>query len=251
MESTLVKPDLGSAGETELETEQVNGELAKASAEARVRWAVETFGDRLVMSTSFGAQSAVMLHLATRVWPEIPVVFIDTGYHFAETYRFAAELEALLQLNLRVYNPGMTAARQEALYGKLWEQKEEGLRRYGLLNKVEPMNRALRETGAVAWLAGLRRAQASSRQGLPVVVRQNRTFKVHPLIDWTDRDIHRYLETHGLPYHPLWESGYVSIGDWHSTRPLTAGLTEEETRFNGIKRECGLHELSGRSDYQI
>jgi len=106
------------------------------------------------------------------------------------------------------------------------------------------MQRALRELGARAWLAGLRRAQATTRENLAVVARQNGRTKIHPIVDWSDRDIHRYLAHHGLPYHPLWHQGYVSIGDTHTSRPLTAGLTPEQTRFFGLKRECGLHEES-------
>jgi phosphoadenosine phosphosulfate reductase len=226
-------------------------ELVSASAEQRVLWAAETYGNGLVMTTSFGVQAAVMLHLVTQIVPGIPVVFLDTGYLFPETYRFAEQLTERLQLNLKVYNPLMTAARQEALFGKQWELGVEGLKRYNLINKVEPMDRAVRELGATAWMAGLRRSQASSRERLSVVQVQNKITKVHPILDWDNRRVHRYLTEHALPYHPLWEQGYVSIGDWHSSAPLSAGMTEEETRFNGLKRECGLHEASGQGDFQI
>lgn len=226
-------------------------ELESASPEERVKWAVKTFGDSLVMTTSFGIQAAVMLHLVTQIAPKIPIIFIDTGYLFPETYRFARDLTERLNLNLKKYVPAITAAEQEALYGKQWEQGLDGLKRYNLLNKVEPMDRAVRELGAKAWLAGLRRSQASTRESLPVVQRQNKVTKVHPIIDWDNRRIHRYLTEHGLPYHPLWEQGYVSVGDWHSTSKLLDGMREEDTRFNGLKRECGLHEASGKGDFQI
>jgi phosphoadenosine phosphosulfate reductase len=226
-------------------------DLENATAEDRVRWAAERFGDRLVMTTSFGIQSAVMLRLVTRIVPEIPVIFIDTGYLFPETYRFADALARQLALNLKIYNPAMTAARQEALYGKEWEQGIEGIERYNFINKVEPMERAVRELGATAWLTGLRRSQASTRRELKVVHNQNKVAKVHPIIDWDNRRVHRYLTDNALPYHPFWEQGFASVGDWHSTSKLLAGMTEEETRFGGLKRECGLHESSGRPDYQI
>lgn len=225
--------------------------LETATAEERIEWAVREFGDGLILSTSFGIQAAVMLHLATRIAPRIPVVFIDTGYHFPETYRFAEELTRRLELNLQVYNPRQTAARQEALHGKRWEQGLEALKAYNFDNKVEPMERAVRELGATAWLAGLRRVQASTRGTLDVVQVQNKITKVHPILDWDNRAVYRYLTAHGLPYHPLWEQGYVSIGDWHSSAPLQPGQTEEQTRFGGMKRECGLHELSGRGDFSI
>lgn len=228
-----------------------NRDLAALAAPERVRWALEEFRGHAALSTSFGVQSAVMLHLVTRLDPQIPVVFIDTGYLFPETYRFAEDLTARLGLNLKVYTPLFTPARQEALYGKLWEQGVEGLEKYGRLNKVEPMNRALRELGALVWLTGLRREHASSREELPVVKQQNRVLKVHPIIDWTDRQIGEYLHEHDLPYHPLWEKGYVSVGDAHSTTRYADGMRPEDTRFSGLKRECGLHEQSGEPDYMI
>ena len=223
----------------------VNASLASASAEDRIAWAAARFGGTLVLSSSFGAQAAVMLSLATRVVPGIPVVFVDTGYLFPETYRFADELTTKLSLNLRVYRPALSSAWIETRHGKLWEQGADGLARYNRLVKVEPMQRALVELGACAWLAGLRRSQASTREKLDVVGQQDGRVKIHPIIDWTDRDVHRYLTQHGLPYHPLWEKGYVSIGDTHTSRPLTADLTPEQTRFFGLKRECGIHEEAG------
>jgi phosphoadenosine phosphosulfate reductase len=225
--------------------------LVGATASERIRWAAETFGDRLVMSTSFGIQSAVMLHLVTREIPEIPVIFIDTGYLFPETYRFAEELTERLQLNLHVYTPLWTAARQEAVHGKRWEQDVAALEAYNRDNKVEPMNRALKELRAEAWLSGLRRAQATTRSKLEVVQQQKRTVKVHPIIDWSEKVVYEYLKTNELPFHPFWEEGYVSVGDWHSSAPLGSGMTAEETRFGGLKRECGLHETSDQADWQI
>ncbi|WOO43090.1 phosphoadenylyl-sulfate reductase [Rubellicoccus peritrichatus] len=228
-----------------------NQHLESTTASQRVRWALDEFGDELAMSTSFGVQSAATLHLVTSIIPDIPVIFIDTGYLFPETYRFADELTERLKLNLKVYTPKVTAARQEALWGKRWEKGVAELEAYNLDNKVEPMNRAFAELGAVGWISGLRRAQSTTRQHLRVAERQNKTFKIHPIIDWNDRDVYQYLTENGLPYHPLWDEGYVSVGDVHSTSKLGEGMSAEETRFNGMKRECGLHELSNRVDFQI
>ena len=222
-----------------------------ASATERIRWAYETYGDALVLSTSFGIQSAVMLHLATTLVPKIPVIFIDTGYLFPATYKFAQELTDRLNLNLKTYVPRQTAAQQEALYGKLWESDVEGLERYNRINKVEPMNRAITDLKAKAWLSGLRRSQSSTRKDRPYLEQQNKVLKIYPILDWNDRDIYIYLTENDLPYHPLWDQGYVSVGDWHSTKKLGEGMTEEETRFGGIKRECGLHEVTGSADFQI
>jgi phosphoadenosine phosphosulfate reductase len=220
----------------------VDRRLSDASASERIAWALGQFGSSLVLSTSFGAQSAVMLHLVTRLAPDIPVVFVDTGYLFPETYLFADELTKRLRINLKVYRAPESPAWIEARHGKLWEKGAEGLATYNQIAKVEPMQRALSELGAQAWLAGLRRVQSSSREQLPVFSSQDGRAKILPIVDWTERDVHRYLTENALPYHPLWDKGYVSIGDMQTTRPLTADMTPEETRFFGIKRECGLHD---------
>jgi phosphoadenosine phosphosulfate reductase len=232
----------GNAGQLQ----ETSAKLEGATAEARVAWALEHFRPEVILSSSFGAQAAVSLHLVTRQWAEIPVVLIDTGYLFPETYRFVDELAKRLELNLKVYRPPASPAWQEARWGKLWEQGAEGIERYNQYNKVEPMQRALRELGARGWITGLRRQQSRSRANLGVLALQNGVVKIQPIIDWTDRQVFQYLTKHGLPYHPLWEKGYVSIGDMHTTRPLSAGMTEEETRFFGLKRECGLHETPAK-----
>lgn len=231
--------------------EESNVRLSGMDGRERVEWAYREFGEGLVMSTSFGVQSAVLLHMVREVSREIPVIFIDTGYHFKETYEFGEALRERLDLNLKVYQPLMTAARQEALYGERWKDGLSGLKAYNFDNKVEPMNRALKELGARAWMSGLRRDQSRSRAGRTFIELQQKTFKFYPILDWTDRDIYAYLQAHNLPYHPLWHEGYVSIGDRHSTRKLGEGMRAEETRFEGMKRECGLHEASGNLDYQI
>jgi phosphoadenosine phosphosulfate reductase len=219
-----------------------NARLEKRTAEERIRWALDGLRPRIVLSSSFGAQAAVLLHMVSRQWPEIPVVVVDTGYLFPETYRFIDDLTERLRLNLKVYKPLMSAAWQEARYGKLWEQGLDGITRYNRMNKVEPMQRALDELDAHAWIVGLRRAQASARRELGVLGMQDGYLKVHPIVDWNDKHVYDYLTRHDLPYHPLWEQGYPSIGDWHTSAKLTDGMAEEETRFFGLKRECGLHE---------
>jgi len=222
---------------TTVDLEQLNACLDQSSAEEVVDWAARTFGDGLVLSTSFGIQSAAMLHLVTSVVPRIPVVWVDTGYLPPETYRFADELSRRLDLNLHVAQADLSPARMEALYGRPWE-----LESYDKMRKVEPMQRALEELNATAWLAGLRADQTQHRSGLPVLGRQGERFKVLPILRWHSRDVHRYLKAHDLPYHPLFEQGYASVGDSHSSRPVQAGdAHERDTRFGGLKEECGLH----------
>lgn len=216
--------------------------LENMSAEQRVDWALEHLPGPAVLSSSFGAQAAVMLHLCTRAQADMPVVFIDTGYHFADTYRFVDQLTERLQLNLQVYRAYHSAAWQEARYGQRWEQGLAGIKAYNQENKVEPMRRALAELGSRLWFSGLRRDQATSRAQLAFLERRSPGWKCCPIADWNDREVYRYLKKHALPYHPLWAEGYVSIGDWHTTRSLKQVSRPAETRFFGLKRECGLHD---------
>lgn len=219
----------------------INEGLEKKTALERIEFAAENLPSNYSIASSFGAQSAVSLHMITQVMPKIPVILIDTGYLFPETYQFVDQLAEALDLDVHVYQSTMSPAWQEARYGKLWEKDTRALNEYNQRNKVEPMDRALNELEVGTWFAGLRREQSKSRHELPIVQTFKDRVKVHPVIDWSNRDIHQYLQKHRLPYNPLWEKGYVSIGDKHSTKPLTLGLSEEETRFGGSQRECGLH----------
>lgn len=219
-------------------------ELATLSAPDRVRHALRTLPGKAALSSSFGAQSAVLLHLVTRIVPDIPIVLIDTGYLFPETYQFIDELAERLHLNLHVYRPDISAAWLETRHGRLWEQGLDGINTYNQKVKVEPMRRALRELDTGVWFSGLRRQQSASRRDTPFAVASGERFKVHPIADWTDRDVFEYLQRYDLPYHPLWNEGYVSIGDTHTTRRLQDVDSAEQTRFFGLKRECGLHEMS-------
>ena len=223
----------------------INDWLVSVDAATRVRWSLENLPGPFALSSSFGAQAAVSLHLVAQADPGIPVILIDTGYLFPETYQFIEQLQKRLNLNIQRFASPQSVAEFEAQYGKLWEQGREGLDQYLELRKVEPMRRALNTLGTQTWFAGLRRSQAESRARLnPLEVRDGR-FKVHPIFDWSDRDVYLYLKAHGLPYHPLWDQGYISIGDWHSTRSLSEVSSAEELRFSGLKRECGIHGLEG------
>lgn len=228
---------------TKKELVSLNKALEKMSAQERISWALMNLPHNFMLSTSFGIQSAVMLHLVTEQYPNVPVVFTDTGYLFPETYQFADQLTERLALNLKTYRSQLSPAWQEARFGKLWEKGEEGIAKYNHMNKVTPMRAAQDELGVKSWFAGLRRTQSDQRNTLNVLQLVDGKFKIYPILDWTNKDVHYYLEGHHLPYHPLWEQGYVSVGDWHTTRPLEAGMSEQDTRFFGLNRECGLHEF--------
>lgn len=220
--------------------QQVNDLLQPLTAAQRISWALQHLPLKPMLSSSFGIQAAVMLHLMTEQQPDIPVVLTDTGYLFPETYQFIDQLTARLALNLKVYRAALSPAWQEARFGKQWESAE-GLKQYNRRNKVEPMQRALQELTVGTWFTGLRRSQSSSRNNTNIVEISRGVIKVQPIVDWSNKDIFYYLKEHNLPYHPLWEQGYLSVGDTHSTTKFEPGMTEEDTRFNGFGRECGLH----------
>ncbi len=242
MEALELVPARDGASDREIDLDAVNADLEGADAEEVVRWAAERFGGRLVMTSSFGAHSALMLHLASRIVPRIQVIFLDTGYLFPETYQFAETLRERFRLRIEVFSPLMTAARMEALHGRLYGGDDDDLARYQRIVKVEPMTRALRELDAAAWLAGLRADQTSFRAGLRRVVRQNGVYKVHPILGWSREDVANYFELYGLPFHPLYAWGYRSIGDAHSTVPVGPDEMDDRAgRSLGDKRECGIH----------
>ena len=242
--------DTNTGPDLEADVDDLNVQLEPLDAGRRIELLAQRFQGRILATTSFGLQAAVMLKLLKEHAPGIPVVFIDTGYLFAETYRYATHLEEVLGFEARVYSPAVTPARQEALHGKLWEDGLEGMDLYARMNKIEPMNRALRETGAEVWISGLRWSQSSSRSGRALAERQAKTLKVYPIIDWDDAAVEEFIRKESLPRHPLAAAGYVTMGDWHSTKPGSKSL-RESTRFNGEKFECGLHLDSGERDFQI
>ena len=220
-----------------------NERFAQMSAAQRVDCALEMLPGRPILSSSFGAQAAVSLHMVTRVMPNIPVVLIDTGYLFPQTYAFIDELTDRLKLNLKVFRSVRSPAWQEVRYGQRWLQGREGIERYNHDNKVEPMQQALSELDVGTWFSGVRREQAPSRRATPFIRQADGYYRVAPIADWSERDVFDYLSDNGLPYHPLWSQGYVSIGDVHTTRALHEVGSEEHTRFFGLKRECGLHDV--------
>lgn len=230
-----------------LRLSEVNAELEALTAQERILWALENLEGNPAVSSSFGIQAAVMLQLVTDAKADTPVILTDTGYLFPETYQFVDQLTDRLKLNLHVFTAQESPNWQEARYGKLWEKGVEGIEQYNKLNKVQPMRRALDQLEVGVWFSGLRREQSSSRANLPVLSIQNGVFKFLPVLDWSNKDVHHFLEERNLPYHPLRDDGYLSVGDTHTTQKWEPGMKEEETRFFGLKRECGLHEDDGET----
>ena len=224
-------------------TDSMHDRFANLSAEQLLQWASEEFDDGLVMSTSFGIQSAVTLHLATQIRPSIPVIWVDTGYLPAETHQYAESLSARLNLNLHVAKSSLSPGAMEAQFGRLWESdKVEDLDLYDRIRKVEPMQQALDDLRASGWISGLRADQTDFRRTLPRVKRSGSRYRIYPILEWTSRDVYYYMQRHQLPQHPLFEQGYTTVGDAHSSRPPTADdASDRDTRFGGRKQECGIH----------
>ncbi len=181
---------------------EINVQLRNVPAQERVAWAIDQLPRTHVLSSSFGIQSAVMLHMVTSVHPNMPVICVDTGYLFDETHQFIESLTQYLSLNLKIYKLRLNPTEIEDLYGKLWLEGKEGLERYNQIAKVEPMQRALKETGAQTWFSGLRAQQSKSRQGLSPLEKQGGRYKVLPILEWSNKELHWYLKKHKLPYHP-------------------------------------------------
>jgi phosphoadenosine phosphosulfate reductase len=207
----------------------VSRELETASASAAIRWAVDTFGDSVVLAASF--EDIVLVDLVTKVAPGIEVIFLDTEAHFPETLSFVDEVRARYDLRLTVTKPGPEAAAFPCGTDQCCQYR-----------KVEPLRRAL--AGKRAWLTSLRRTDGPTRAHAPIVS-WDASFglvKINPVVTWTDRDIASYLADHELPVHPLVPRGYLSIGCAPTTRPVADGEDPRAGRWAGLdKSECGLH----------
>jgi len=195
--------------------------------------------ENIVMTSSFGMQSAVLLHLVKQSnKKDIPIIFLDTQYLFKETYEFKNKLEDVLNLKVKTYSSVLSKKDQENKYDKLWISN---LDLYNELNKIAPMEKALIENNVEYWISGIRRTQSETRKSKEIFEKKESHTKVHPLLDWSDKDVYDYLKKYNLPYHPLREKGYISIGDWHSTKSIHEINDISEIRFDGKQRECGLH----------
>jgi len=204
-----------------------------------LQWAWDTFGSRVAASSSFQTQSLPLLHLISQVCPRMPVIFLDTGFHFPETLAFRDELQARLGLNLVIARPAIEKSQLIARYGEGLYRHDPDLCCY--INKVEPMRRAL--VGFEAWISGVRRDQTNNRQTLSVLEAQpNGPLKIYPMLNWPRQQVQEYIDRYQLPPHPLLVNGYYSIGCAPCTRPVLPGADERSGRWAGAnKKECGLH----------
>ena len=218
--------------------------LEKLSSQDQLEWAHKKFEEKFVLTTSFGIQSAVLLHmtvaLKSRKKPKI--IWIDTGYLPKETYNYAEELTKLFELDLIVAQSSLSPARMEALYGKLWETGEpKDLNKYHQIRKIEPLEKVFSELDALCWASGVRKGQTKNRQSMSHIAYIRDRLTLRPLLDWTKKDIFYYMENNNLPQHPLFDKGYSTVGDWHSSEAENNNAKGRSTRFGGLSEECGIH----------
>lgn len=215
-----------------------------------LRWALSTFGDTLALGTSFGKDGLVVLDHLRTLRPSMPVLFLETGYHFPETLALRDRLVTDWHLNVVNLRAKQSVAEQDAEYGPELFRRDPDL--CCANRKVAPLRAAL--LGYRAWLTGVRRDHHAGRAHVPVVEWQELdpdgrgVFKINPMAAWTREQVDAYLQAHALPRHPLWDQGFGSIGCAPCTRKLRAGEAEREGRWSGTgKKECGIHLMGTRA----
>ncbi|WP_091742429.1 phosphoadenylyl-sulfate reductase [Phenylobacterium immobile] len=217
---------------------RLNAELRHAEPGVIIAAAIRTFGRKLALVSSFGAESAVLLHLAAQVDANIPVLFLDTGMHFGQTLDYRKNLASALGLtNVRDLRPAFEDLAIRDPKATLWQTDVDGCCH---IRKVLPLDRAV--AGFDAWITGRKRFQASTRMSLPVVEYAEGKLKFNPLANWGPEQLAAYVEANALPAHPLVAQGYPSIGCWPCTKPVEAGADARSGRWQGLeKTECGIH----------
>jgi phosphoadenosine phosphosulfate reductase len=233
---------------TEEQIARANDKLAGASAQAVLRWAVDTFRSRLTMATAFGAEGCCLIHMLAEIDPEVRIFNLDTGYQFAETLELRERIKRRYGIEVQYIRPEMTVAEYEAEHGgPLYRHRPDQCCHD---RKVLPLRRAV--VGYDAWVSAIRSDQTRDRAAGRVVQWDAKfgLVKVNPLLAWTKKDVWRFILDNEVPYNPLHDRGYPSIGCWPCTRPVGDGEDERAGRWAGTaKKECGLHviEVQGGS----
>ena len=234
MTRTLIREDLDASRQA----------LEDLQPAERLAWALDQFGEGFALTTSFGIQSAVLLHMLSQVpgGSSVPVIWVDTGYLPPETYQYSEQLRERLKIRLVVAQSPMSPARMEALHGRLWETGSlSDLETYHRIRKVEPLEEALETLKVSCWASGVRRGQTDHRRSMTWLDPIRDRLSLRPLLDWTHRDVYYYMQDNDLPQHPLFDQGYSTVGDWHSSGPDGGDSSGRDTRFGGLKQECGIH----------
>ena len=223
---------------------ELNDGFEAATPQEIVRWALEDSGlERIAVASAFQAEGTAVMHMAVQVRPDIPVLFLETGFHFAETIEFKRRLTEMLGLNVVDLRGEHTVQSQAAEHGERLYERDPKL--CCEINKVRPFAEALRDYDA--WLTSMRRDSAWTRRDTPILSQTEletgeRIVKINPIANWTRRDAWGYLKEHDLPHNPLYDLGYASIGCAPCTRMVFPGEDERAGRWSGLlKTECGIH----------
>jgi phosphoadenosine phosphosulfate reductase len=222
----------------------LNERFETATPQEILAWAIKNIPQGLVQTSAFSLLVTTdMLYRDLRPEPPVPVLFLDTLHHFQDTLDTVDRAKARYNLDLRVYRAKGVNSREEfaARYGaNLWEWD---VSQFHYLTKVEPLQRALKEIGVTAWITGRRREQSANREQMPILERDTEgRLKINPLANWTRKDVWNYTLKHNVPYNPLHDKGYTSIGDEPLTTPVRPGEHERAGRWRGTaKTECGIH----------
>ena len=220
--------------------DDLNARLRHATPQEILREAFKAYAGKIAIVSSFGAESAVLLHLAAEVDPNVPVLFLDTGQHFGQTLDYRKTLASRLGLaNVRDLRPAFQDLALQDPKADLWKTSTDAC---CAIRKTLPLDRVLRPEFD-AWITGRKRFQAVTRASLPVVERgEGDKIKFNPLANWTKADLDAYVAEHDLPAHPLEAFGYPSIGCWPCTKPVENGADERSGRWAGSEKvECGIH----------
>jgi phosphoadenosine phosphosulfate reductase len=232
-----------SLGPPQREIERIENlatQLGEATPEETLRWAVDEFDNSVTLATGFGLEGVALIDMAVRINPRIDVFFLDTAFLFPETYDLRRRLEDRYHIQIRAYETDITPEQQELRFGaELWATDPDLCCR---LRKLEPLKDALRDRRA--WITAIRQVQTPERSRARVVEwdYQWRLIKINPLVRWTTQDVRAYIAKNNVPFNPLHDQGYPSIGCTHCTRAIGKDQHERDGRWAGHeKRECGMH----------
>ncbi len=228
----------------QLNLEGHNTKLKDMTPKEIILWGYKNFDNHFAITTSFGIQSSVILHMVHQhsLQKKIKIFWIDTGYLPPETYKYAERLINDLSLEIEVLQSEISPARMESLYGKLWEtNKSSDLDKYHDIRKIQPLENALDKQDIFCWASGVRSEQTNNRNKMNFVDVIRKRLSLRPLLSWKNKDIFYYMKENQLPSHPLFSKGYSTVGDWHSSSPESFDKEGRKTRFGGMKQECGIH----------
>jgi phosphoadenosine phosphosulfate reductase len=224
--------------------QELNARFETSTPNEIVRWALEDSGlERIAIASAFQAEGTVLMHMAVQVRPDVPILFLETGFHFAETVAFKERLTEALGLNVVDLTGDLTVEGQSVAFGPRLYERDPKL--CCELNKVIPFARALRDFDA--WMTSMRRDSAWTRRRTPIISHTeleagSTLVKINPIANWSRRDAWDYLRQHHLPHNPLYDLGYASIGCAPCTRMVFEGEDERAGRWSGLlKTECGIH----------